>query len=138
MNRALLPCVLAMAGAFVAGCRTAEPRETLSYDAAHPLIRFSNRGILFQERFVTPDEAVALLEEYEIPKDKTLHILIDGDYTDRRAPWVFQHNYLGRAGYRRTILVHARKAESAVGETKQKPRGAKPDRGFRYKRADED
>ncbi len=118
------------------GCQTTPP-EVLTYDAAHPLIRFSNRGMLFGERFVTPREAVELLEKYEIPKDKTLHILIDEDYTDRRAPWVFQHNYLGHAGYRRTILVHARKAESSVQEKHEVPQ--KPaQKKFRYKRADED
>ena len=137
MNRTLLPCALAVAVALVAGCRTAAPGETLSYDAAHPLIRFSNRGILFQERFVTPEEAVALLEEHGIPKDKTPHIPVHEDYTDRRAPWVFQHNYLGRAGYRRTILVHARKAESAAVDARKSPPKPAPKRAFRYKRADE-
>lgn len=126
----LLACVLGT------GCQTTDP-EVLTYDAAHPLIRFSNRGMLFRERYVTPKEAVELLEEYEIPKDKTLHILIDEDYTDRRAPWVFQHNYLGKAGYRRTILVHARKAESAVQEIREAQQKAPPKK-FRYKRANED
>lgn len=109
----------------------------LTYDAAHPLIRFSNKGILFGNRFVTPRQAVELLEKYEIPKDKTLHILIDEDYTDRRAPWVFQHNYLGHAGYRRTILVHARKAESSVQEVREEPKKSALKK-FRYKSADED
>lgn len=127
----LLSCLLGT------GCQTTSS-EVLTYDAAHPLIRFSNRGILFHDRFVTPKEAVELLEKYEIPKDKTLHILIDEDYTDRRAPWVFQHNYLGRAGYRRTILVHARKAESVVQESSSQQTPKNPTRQFRYKRADED
>lgn len=126
----LLACMLGT------GCQTTPP-EVLTYDAAHPLIRFSNKGMLFGERYVTPREAVELLEKYEIPKDKTLHILVDEDYTDRRAPWVFQHNYLGHAGYRRTILVHARKAESSVQEKREMPQ--KPtQKKFRYKRADEE
>lgn len=126
----LLACVLGT------GCQTTPP-EVLTYDAAHPLIRFSNKGMLFGNRFVTPRQAVELLEKYEIPKDKTLHILIDEDYTDRRAPWVFQHNYLGHAGYRRTILVHARKAESSVQEVREELKKSAPKK-FRYKSADED
>ena len=126
----LLACVLGT------GCQTTPP-EVLTYDAAHPLIRFSNKGMLFGNRFVTPRQAVELLEKYEIPKDKTLHILIDEDYTDRRAPWVFQHNYLGHAGYRRTILVHARKAESSVQEVREELKKSAPKK-FRYKSVDED
>ena len=53
-----------------------------------------------------------LLEKNNVPKNKTLHILIDADYTDKRAPWVFQRNYLARNGWTRSILVHSRKWET--------------------------
>lgn len=136
MRSLIAICLGLLACALGTGCQTTPP-EVLTYDAAHPLIRFSNKGMLFGNRFVTPRQAVELLEKYEIPKDKTLHILIDEDYTDRRAPWVFQHNYLGHAGYRRTILVHARKAESSVQEVREEPKKSAPKK-FRYKSADED
>lgn len=135
MKRAFQIVLAGIACAMIAGCQSTQT-EVLEYDAAHPLLRFSNRGMLFRDRYVTPKEAVQLLEKYEIPKDKTLHILVDADYTDRRAPWVFQHNYLGRAGYRRTILVHARKATSSVQNAQKEPE--KPKQKFRYKGANED
>ncbi|HBJ60025.1 MAG TPA: hypothetical protein DDY72_06340 [Verrucomicrobia bacterium] len=136
MKRPICALFALVGGLWLAGCQTTAP-EVLEYDAAHPLLRLSRNGILFRNRFVSPGEAVALLEKYDIPKDETLHILIDEDYTDRRAPWVFQHNYLARAGYRRTILVHARKAESAAVDARKKPPKPPPKRAFRYKRADE-
>lgn len=120
------------------GCTTAE--TSLAYDGAHPLIRFSNTGIRFKDEYVTPSRAIELLEENQIPHDATIHILVDDDYTDRRATWVFQHNYLARAGYSRSVLVSKRVATSAAVDSK--PRRAatsahgKPQK-IRYKKADE-
>ena len=92
------------------GCTTTE--KVIEYNGAHPLIRFSTNGIRFRDEFVTPARAVELLEENRIPHEATIHILVDDDYTDRRATWVFQHNYLARAGYNRSVLVSKRVATS--------------------------
>jgi hypothetical protein len=119
------------------GCTTAS--KDLAYDGAHPLIRFSNNGMLFSDELVTPARAVELLEENHIPHDATIHLLVDDDYTDRRSTWVFQHNYLARAGYNRSVLVTKRKATSKVVEGSQatgvQKSPAKPK--IRYKKANE-
>lgn len=120
------------------GCSTTE--KSLTYDGAHPLIRFSNTGIRFKDEYVTPSRAVELLEENRIPHDVTIHILVDDDYTDRRATWVFQHNYLARAGYSRSVLVTKRTATSSAVDGKSRRAAAaaaeKPQK-VRYKKADE-
>lgn len=125
---------------FALGCKTEE--RSLEYDGAHPLIRFSQKGILFRDSFVTPAQAIELLEENHIPHDATIHILVDDDYTDRRATWVFQHNYLARAGYNRSVLVTKRVATSETVKRSAKqvePSGnAKKNlRKIRYKKATE-
>lgn len=102
---------LAAAALVFAGCRGA-PTGTLRYGDERPLIRFTTTGLRFDGKPVTPAEAVRLLEERQIPKDATLHLLVDPDYKDDRAMWVFQHNYLGKAGYRRTVQVHERRSDS--------------------------
>ena len=94
------------------GCTTVE--KDVTYDGAHPLIHFSSTGIRFMDEYVTPERAVELLEENKIPHEATIHILVDDDYTDRRATWVFQHNYLARAGYNHSLLVSKRVAKSEV------------------------
>ena len=102
----------AAAISLAAGCASDGVAE-IGYDGAHPMIRIEGDGRLtFMDEPVTPKEAVKRLEAHGIPKSATIHILVDEDFADRRATWVFQHNYLGRAGYRRTILVHARRSEA--------------------------
>lgn len=103
-----------------AGCVTV---NELEYDANKPLLRFTNKGIMFKEMAVTPAEAIELLEKNNVPKDKTLHILVDADYTDKRAPWVFQRNYLARNGWTRSILVHSRKWETESKLQKEQNKG---------------
>lgn len=99
----------------VAGCASA-PTGTLEYSAAKPLIRVSNNGILFNGFFVEPKDVPVLLERHRIPKDAVIHILVDRDFNNTRALWVFQHNYLNRAGYSRSILVHERTTEARTVE----------------------
>lgn len=101
--------------ALVAGCASA-PTGTLDYSAAKPLIRVSNNGILFNGRFVEPKDVPVLLERHRIPKDAVIHILVDRDFNNMRALWVFQHNFLNRVGYSRSILVHERKTEARAVE----------------------
>ena len=117
---------------FFAGCMTNE--SSLSYNSKKPLITFTNNGLKFQDEFVTPQEAVKRLEKHKIPKNETLHLLVEEDYTNKRATWVFQRNYLSRAGYTKSILVHATKAESTVSKN-SKPKAAKQ---IRYKQSSEE
>lgn len=116
----------------LSGCATT---RSLEFDGAHPCVAITSNGVKFGNRLVMPQDVPELLESHHVPKDATIHILVEDDYTDRRAPWVFQHNILGRAGYRRTILVSKRRAESMAVERKQPaPPEKKP---FRYKGANE-
>lgn len=92
------------------GCATA---ETLVYDdIERPLVRISNNGILFRDRFVTPDEVPVLLAKHRVPKDAVVYVLVDDDYTDQRSLWVFKNNYLSRNGYTRSAWVHPRRVLS--------------------------
>ena len=92
-----------------AGCASDDITE-IGYDGAHPMIKIDYDGRLtFMDEPITPKEAAKRLEAHGIPKDATIHILVDDRFDDARATWVFQHNYLGKAGYRRTILVHQRR-----------------------------
>ena len=103
----------------VTGCASV-PVEHLESKASHPLIRVTTKGLRFQDRPVTPAEAVKLLEANGVPKDQTLHVLVDGDFDDQQALWVFQHNYLHRAGYAKALLmVGERRAYSGSARLKE-------------------
>lgn len=118
---------LGMAWLFCAGCATP---PALEYDGSHPLLAITRQGIRFGDEYVTPAQAVERLESRGIPKDATIHILLEDGYDDRRAPWVFQHNYLGRAGYRRTILVRPRRSEARTAGGDAPLRGANGHEGI--------
>ncbi len=120
------------------GCATSS-RE-IRFDAAEPCVAITPNGIKFGERLVLPKEVPGLLEAHGVPKDATIHILLDDNYIDRRAPWVFQHNILGKAGYRRSILVSKRRAESMTRDELEKRKAKQPapaPKKFRYKKANE-
>ena len=109
-----LPALALAAAILSAGCKSNDVGE-ISYDGAHPMIKIDYDGRLsFMGKPVTPAEAVERLEAHGIPKDATIHVLVDDRFDDARATWVFQHNYLGRAGYRRSILVHARRSDASA------------------------
>ena len=101
------------------GC-VSVPVEHLESRASRPLVRVTNGGIRFQGRPVTPEEAVKELERNGVPKDQTLHVQVDDDFDDQRALWVFQHNYLHRAGYSKALMmIGARRAVSGDATLKQ-------------------
>ena len=111
----LCMCLLAF------GCTTVESGVT--YDGAHPLIHFSKSGIRFKDEYVTAERAVELLEKNKIPHEATIHILVDDDFNDDLTTWVFQHNYLARAGYNHSLVVSKRVARSESFD-KRKSRNA--------------
>ncbi|MBQ3672332.1 MAG: AzlD domain-containing protein [Kiritimatiellae bacterium] len=101
------------------GC-AAVPVEHLESKASRPLVRVTTRGIRFQGQPVAPDEVVKLLEKNGVPKDQTLHVLVDEDFDDARALWVFQHNYLNRGGYTKALMmVGARRTLSGDARLKE-------------------
>ena len=78
---------------------------------------------MFHGKYVVPDEVPRLLEKHGYSKDKAIHILVDDDYDDQRALWVFKHNYIDHAGYTKSMFVHSRKGASGTQHVKPKPEG---------------
>ena len=123
---------------FCAGCAA---HRTLELDAHHPAVRVTTQGVLFGEEHVEPTEVAEILEDYDVPHDRVIHILLDEDVKDLK-PARFLMACLGRAGYTRPVLVTKRHAESEnLG--KRKPSEIKSSvrtpvrRQIRYKGANE-
>ena len=100
------------------GCAT---QRTLDLDAQNPAVRVSTQGFLFGDRYVAPAQVPAILEDYDVPHDRVIHILLDADVRDLR-PARLLMAHLRKAGYTRPVLVTKRHAESFV--TDRKPKGA--------------
>jgi len=87
-----------------AGCMSRGPSEIV-LDASHPSIRYSTQGFLIGDQFVNPNKIPGLLEDFEVPKDRTVHILVDEaaehDLGKARAFMTL----LAHHGYRRSVLV---------------------------------
>lgn len=133
-----LVSVVFLTSFFLGGCMTSE--VTITFNYRNPLIRFTNNGLMFREEYVTPKRAMELMEKYRIPKNATIHLLVDDDYVDNRATWVFQRNYLARAGYTKSVLIRNQKPEVRVlndDEKLQRSRAKSPQSTFRYKKANE-
>jgi len=122
-------------------CGCASQHATLDLDAQHPSIRVAPDGVLVGDRYVDPRDVPEILEDFDIPHDRVIHIRIDNEVTDL-GPARFLMGTLGNAGYTRPVLVTKRHAESmAVG--KKPPVPAAPTaapapvapRKIRYKRA---
>ena len=96
------------AALLLGGCATS--RE-ISFDSQHPSVRVSRLGILFGDTFVEPHEVPGILNDYDVPKSRTIHIRLDGDVRDL-GPARTLMGYLGRAGYKNPVLVTERHAES--------------------------
>ena len=96
------------------GCVTSV--DPLEFDRNHPCVAITPNGVKFQDELVYPQEVPKLLKKHGVPTDSTIYILLDKNYTNERAVWVFQHNILGKEGYRRTMLVSERRAKSGTGK----------------------
>ena len=139
--------LLALAAVLAAllSCGCASTHSTIELDASHPSIRQSANGVLIGDVYVKPTEVAEVLDDFDIPRDRTIHILLDDDVKDLR-PARFLMACLAKAGYTRPVLVTKRHAEAvAVGKKKpargaaaashQKPRPQQ--RKIRYKKAGE-
>jgi len=103
------------------GCSS---QRTLELDARHPAVRVSATGVYFGDERVQPQEVPEILEDYDVPHDRVIHIRLDPDVKDLR-PASTLRAFLGRAGYTRSILVTERHAESVnLGKSKKKPAAA--------------
>ena len=125
------------------GCST---QRTLQFDAQHPAVRVTTQGILFCDESVLPTEVPGILEDYDVPHDRAIHILLDPDVKDLGLAR-FQMACLSKAGYTRPVLVTKRHAES-INIGKKKPaaatvpvvsrKGAPKKTTIRYKKSTED
>ena len=108
--------LLYMALIATCGCTT---HRTLELDAKNPAVRVSTQGVLFGDAYVAPARVPEILADYDVPRDRVIHILLDPDVRDLR-PARFLMACLRKGGYTRSVLVTARHAESFVTERKPK------------------
>lgn len=138
MKRCFYFAAAALFATVMSGCMTND--ETISFSYRNPLIRFTNNGLKFRDRYVTPKKAMELMEKHRIPKNATIHLLVDDDYRDERAMWVFQRNYLARAGYTKSVLIRNQEPEARVLKESEKRKRPHPNDGrgpIRYKKSNE-
>lgn len=121
-DSALVPTFRAAAAAvlcaalFACGCAT---RQTVSFDAQNPAVRVSRLGILFGDTFVEPHHVPEILDDYDVPKTRTIHIRLDPDVRDL-GPARTLMGYLCKAGYKNPVLVTERHSSSEnIGKPKK-------------------
>ena len=133
--------LLLLLGCVALGCAT---HRTLELDAQHPAVSVCTLGVKFGDELVKPEEVPGILEDYDVPHDRVIHILLDPEVKDL-LPARTLMGYLSRAGYTRPVLVTRRHAESENLGKPKKPSvttassAAKPAprRVIRYKGANE-
>ena len=122
------------------GCTT---RRTLELDARHPAVSVTTVGVKFGDELVQPEEVPGILEDYDVPHDRVIHIQLEPDVRDLMPARTLM-GYLSRAGYTRPVLVTRQHAESEnLGKPKKPSAPATsaaqpaPRRVIRYKGANE-
>ena len=95
-------CAALCSALLICGC--ASTRSAIELDAQHPSIRQTSNGVLIGDTYVKPTEVAERLDDFDIPHDRTIHILLDDDVKDLR-PARFLMACLARAGYTRPVLV---------------------------------
>jgi len=119
------------------GCAS---QRVLSLDMEDPSIHVTTDGVLMADKRVTVSEVVEILDDNDIPKTRTIHILLEPDVKDLRLAQALMA-YLAKKGYKRPVLVTQRHAESFT--TGKKPSAVAPARKtsapkkIRYKKATE-
>ena len=96
-----------------AGCASNDYGDIV-LDASHPSIHYSTQGFLIGERYVDPRRVPAILKSYDVPTDRVIHILIDKDAERDLKPARAFMGLLAHNGYRRSVLVTKKRAESHV------------------------
>ena len=133
--------LLLLLGCAALGCTT---HRTLELDATHPAVSVTTLGVKFGDELVRPEEVPGILEDYDVPHDRVIHIQLEPDVRDLMPARTLM-GYLSRAGYTRPVLVTHQHAESAnLGKPKRKTAAApsaaaRPAvrRTIRYKKASE-
>ena len=135
-----MPKVLLLFLACCAGCAS---HRTLELDAQHPALSVTANGVKFGDEYVKAEEVAEILEDYDIPHDRVIHIQLEPDVKNLMPARTLM-GLLSHAGYTRPVLVTKRHAEAAnLGKPKKSVptsySAAKPTakRTIRYKRANE-
>lgn len=102
--------ILFLALALACGCATRPP---IAVGAKDTQIRATTRGFYVGEQPVRPEDIPGMLEDTEVPHKRTIHIRVAKDVRNL-APARALMKRLARAGYRSSILVTERHAESVV------------------------
>ena len=118
--RAFARCIAAgaifCAGLLACGCAT---HREITLDAQSPSVRVSRQGILFGDTFVEPHHVPEILDDYDVPKTRTIHIRLDPDVRDL-GPARTLMGYLCKAGYKNPVLVTERHSSSEnIGKPKK-------------------
>ena len=110
---AIVVCAALLCGV---GCTT---HRTLELDAKHPAVSVTTLGVKFGDELVKPEEVPGILEDYDVPHDRVIHIQLEPDVRDLMPARTLM-GYLSRAGYTRPVLVTRQHAESAnLGKQKK-------------------
>lgn len=94
------------------GCVTT---AELELDAKHPSIEVKENGFYVNDQPASARMILNTLERMDIPKDRVIHIRINGSVTDLQ-PARMLMAYLAKNGYTRPVLVTERHAESEAKE----------------------
>lgn len=125
----------------VVNCCGCTSRGTLQLDAQHPAVAVTTTGVKFGDDYVNPEQVPEILEDYDVPKTRTIHILLEPEVTDLR-PARYLMACLARAGYDCPVLVTRQHGESystgrkTVKSRPTKAAGSAPGK-IRYKKANE-
>ena len=109
------------------GCATG-PKEIV-LDAAHPSIRYSVDGFLVGDTFVEPKRIPGMLESFDVPHDRVIHILVDEDAERDLKPARSFMGLLAHHGYTRSVLVSKKKTESRVLTEEEKMQSGRSNPG---------
>ena len=113
----------------------------VTLDSRDPSIRVTETALYCGDEQVKVEELADILESNDIPKTRTIHILLDPSVKDLRAAR-FVMAYLAKMGYTRPVLVTKRHGESYTTGKKPKPAAiaapaSAPLKKIRYKKANE-
>jgi hypothetical protein len=121
MKRRLCQALCVCAALAVCGC--ASRRAVIELDARHPAIRQTAHGTMIGDTVVRPEEVPEYLSDFDVPHDRTIHILLDSDVRDLRPARILM-SHIAKAGYTRPVLVTKRHAEATIVNKRKKPKPA--------------
>ncbi len=92
----------------VCGCAS---YGTLELDAQNPTVRYSDHGVFIGDKRVSPEDVPGILDDYDIPRDRVIHIRIDNGTRDLKEARRLM-SCLAANGYTRPVLVTKKHAEA--------------------------